>query len=319
MKSDGSVARHDFLPFGEEIQGIGGRTAGLGYVADNVRQKFTQKERDNESGLDYFLARYYSSAQGRFTSPDPRNVMLERQDAEDAEEGNALLKGYLQNPQHWNRYPYALNNPLKYVDPTGEAEEIVVNLNFVYDKNRFKNEEEARKALTAHIANLNKVYGRLNITFNITFTAGKAADLNTDRLPRITEGKKEGSINVFVTNQYGPAPGMSIPTRGESFINLYGISSVPLGGGIVAHEVGHQFGVGAKGVLSNIISDIQIELANFNLGVGGRAAEGIDWVDDYRTATQVLTYGRFAQKTIPRRPTTYDIYRVGARRFASKK
>src|SRR6266542_333668 len=34
MRSDGSVARHDYLPFGEEIQGIGGRTAGIGYVAD---------------------------------------------------------------------------------------------------------------------------------------------------------------------------------------------------------------------------------------------------------------------------------------------
>jgi RHS repeat-associated protein len=36
----------------------------------NVRQKFTLKERDNETNLDYFLARYYSSTQGRFTSPD---------------------------------------------------------------------------------------------------------------------------------------------------------------------------------------------------------------------------------------------------------
>ena len=35
-----------------------------------MRQKFTSKERDNETGLDYFLARYYSSTQGRFTSPD---------------------------------------------------------------------------------------------------------------------------------------------------------------------------------------------------------------------------------------------------------
>lgn len=32
--------------------------------------EFTGKERDAETGLDYFLARYYSSAQGRFTSPD---------------------------------------------------------------------------------------------------------------------------------------------------------------------------------------------------------------------------------------------------------
>ena len=36
-----------------------------------MTQKFTGKERDQETGLDYFIARYDSSAQGRFTSPDP--------------------------------------------------------------------------------------------------------------------------------------------------------------------------------------------------------------------------------------------------------
>ncbi len=76
----GSLAitkRHDYLPFGEELYaGTGGRTTGMGYTVqgyapvDGVRQKFTSKERDDETDLDYFLARYYSSTQGRFTSPD---------------------------------------------------------------------------------------------------------------------------------------------------------------------------------------------------------------------------------------------------------
>ena len=67
-----TTKRHDYLPFGEELSaGTGGRTTTQGYsVTDGVRQKFTQKERDNETGLDYFLARYYSSTQGRFTSSD---------------------------------------------------------------------------------------------------------------------------------------------------------------------------------------------------------------------------------------------------------
>jgi RHS repeat-associated protein len=67
-----------------------------------VRQKFTLKERDNETGLDYFLARYYSSIQGRFTSPDP-----------------LLASGSIYDPQTWNHYSYTLNNPLKYIDPFG--------------------------------------------------------------------------------------------------------------------------------------------------------------------------------------------------------
>jgi len=53
-----NISRHDYFPFGEEIfAGAGGRTPQQGYGAnDNVRQRFTSKERDNETGLDYFLA-----------------------------------------------------------------------------------------------------------------------------------------------------------------------------------------------------------------------------------------------------------------------
>src|SRR5712691_115720 len=61
------------LPFGEELfAGTGGRTPQQGYTAsDNARQKFTLKERDIETGLDYFGERYYASTQGRFISVDP--------------------------------------------------------------------------------------------------------------------------------------------------------------------------------------------------------------------------------------------------------
>ena len=65
------VGRHDYIPFGEEIAGnTGGRDSTFG-TQDFVNQKFTGKERDAESGLDYFGARYYGSALGRFTSSDP--------------------------------------------------------------------------------------------------------------------------------------------------------------------------------------------------------------------------------------------------------
>ena len=103
--SDVSVkARHDYLPFGEDIGLIGGRGNVTGYSAnDSTRQKFTQKERDSESGLDYFLARYFSSAQGRFTSVDS-------------------VVGSINNPQTLNLYVYTRNNPLRFVDPDGHAD-----------------------------------------------------------------------------------------------------------------------------------------------------------------------------------------------------
>jgi RHS repeat-associated protein len=71
--SQGNVrARHDYLPFGEELQArTGGRTMAQGYNAqDGTRQRFTSKERDTESGLDFVKARHYASIQGRFTSTD---------------------------------------------------------------------------------------------------------------------------------------------------------------------------------------------------------------------------------------------------------
>jgi RHS repeat-associated protein len=99
------IARHDYLPFGDEIPvGLGNRTPALGYTtADDTTQRFASKERDHESGLDYFLARYYSSAQGRFTSPDPIPMTADRQS----------------NPQTLNLYVYVGNNPIAYLDPTG--------------------------------------------------------------------------------------------------------------------------------------------------------------------------------------------------------
>ncbi|MFN9895880.1 MAG: RHS repeat-associated core domain-containing protein [Acidobacteriota bacterium] len=66
------------------------------------RSRSTGKERDAETGLDYFGARYMSSAQGRFTSPDEPFV--------DQDESN---------PQSWNLYSYVRNNPLSFTDPTG--------------------------------------------------------------------------------------------------------------------------------------------------------------------------------------------------------
>ena len=80
---------------------------------------FNGKERDAETGLDYFQTRYMSSTQGRFTSPDSYNIMQEMRKGKDESEQRKILNDYLSNPQEWNKYTYALNNPLKMVDPDG--------------------------------------------------------------------------------------------------------------------------------------------------------------------------------------------------------
>jgi RHS repeat-associated protein len=81
----------------------------------------TGKERDTESGNDYFGARYYSSSMGRWTSPDT----------------DFNLKRILPNPQRWNRYAYVINSPLILVDPNGLTD-IYVFLNYLHDPDSAK-------------------------------------------------------------------------------------------------------------------------------------------------------------------------------------
>lgn len=84
-----------YLPFGQEHNP---------QITVN-RYKFTSKERDSETGLDYFGARYLGSTLGRFTSPDSTSYSS------------------LRFPQSWNLYAYTLNNPLSFIDPDGHAVE----------------------------------------------------------------------------------------------------------------------------------------------------------------------------------------------------
>ena len=89
---------------GEIFQFITTFKIGLIHRGSNptTEANFTGQEHDEENQFDFFQARYLSSAQQRFLSPDPANA------------GADPL-----NPQSWNGYAYVNNNPLNAIDPTG--------------------------------------------------------------------------------------------------------------------------------------------------------------------------------------------------------
>ncbi len=98
------TSRSDYMPYGEEIIALGGRSSTEKYVADDVRQGFTGYINDGETGLDFAEARMYSNTLGRFTGVDPICINAKR----------------LVDPQQLNLFIYVRNNPMMYVDPTGE-------------------------------------------------------------------------------------------------------------------------------------------------------------------------------------------------------
>jgi RHS repeat-associated protein len=80
-----------YYPFGAAQADSGGTS---------MRHKYTSQEFDAETGLYYYNARYYNPSLGRFISAD-------------------TVIPNPANPQALNRYSYVVNNPLRYIDPSG--------------------------------------------------------------------------------------------------------------------------------------------------------------------------------------------------------
>jgi RHS repeat-associated protein len=85
-----NIGEQGHFPYGEQ------------WYAANTTTKFffTTYERNNESGLDYAMARFYINRFGRYCQMDP-------------------VGGSPLDPQSWNRYAYARNNPVNATDPSG--------------------------------------------------------------------------------------------------------------------------------------------------------------------------------------------------------
>ncbi|HEX2833529.1 MAG TPA: RHS repeat-associated core domain-containing protein [Thermoanaerobaculia bacterium] len=184
--SDAIIGSHTYYAFGPET------SDGLNEPSI-TRMKFTGHERDLESGgglveLDYMHARYYGAVLGRFLSVDP---VLQ-------------IKRAMRSPQLWNRYSYALNNPIVFTDPTGETVYLVT-----YTTGNTEGDDEFRRAAMTRAAEIQKQKGydpkKDTVLVRGVATKGDFAQAVKDANALAPKFGRVGEINLY--SHSGPRDG----------------------------------------------------------------------------------------------------------------
>ncbi len=148
-----------------------------------LRSRSSGKERDNESGLDFFGARYYGSSLGRFMSVDPK-----------------AASGKLANPQSWNRYSYVLNNPLALFDPDGKEAYFAVQGNNI--------NVQINVLLTG------------NATPRMAAAFQQSANRTLGGAHEATVGGQKYNVNIQVNASTDPKSLPNAQTRGQNTLNI---------------------------------------------------------------------------------------------------
>ncbi|MGH9510388.1 MAG: RHS repeat-associated core domain-containing protein, partial [Terriglobales bacterium] len=229
-------SRHDYLPFGKEVPtDFGGRSSVAGYGAEqNLLQRFTGKEVDPETGLEYFGARYYSGRQARFTSPDAFLVKKE----------------WLYDPQRLHRYAYVRNNPLRFIDPDGEDLIIYEHYGSDLTDEQRRKLERLRQQIRAAIAKKFKDAGVKRVEFR------DASTLSKKQIQEIIEKRPAGVAFLNIVNRsYGNVPagegefGRTYASRQSVVFQGPLSSGTPTDetlafrvGEVASHELGHSVG-----------------------------------------------------------------------------
>jgi RHS repeat-associated protein len=218
----GVVDRLDYLPFGERWNP--GTT--------NERREFAGRQFDLETGLDYFGARYYAGSTGRFTSVDPLGS-----------------SGRMTNPQTFNRYAYALNNPLRHIDPWGlevsadcanKADcKIEVKVNVVFDKALKLSPEQKATLEREQLRRAQETYKTSNIHLTFEYSpveqdvALRGGTLHVDNLdPK--------ALNVVFTNRTVKSKVTVVNGTAIAYVNPWTRMDV-LPWSDTTHEMAHHF------------------------------------------------------------------------------
>ncbi|MGA7317477.1 MAG: RHS repeat-associated core domain-containing protein [Silvibacterium sp.] len=201
---------------------------------------FTGKERDAESGNDYFGARYYASNAGRFMSPDW------------SAQAEPVPYAKLDDPQSLNLYAYVANNPLSRVDPDGHcgsdicaAIQKAMN-NGVAAEDALMGAQEAQKPLSAaseHAIEKSPLTGSQAIAFEGAVTSAATANLIN---PNIIVGLASKESGIDPNAVTGDARGMfQIRPSQQSFLKLTDAQVWSVTGAVpaVSHYFGHYIGM----------------------------------------------------------------------------
>jgi RHS repeat-associated protein len=209
--------------------------------------KFTGKERDAESGLDNFGARYNASTLGRFMTPDPIGIMKQK----------------FVDPQQWNMYAYVRSNPLRFVDPTGAALELIGS-----DIDRKKIIDSLKKAFGDKAGrylydNVDKATGKHYVGVYTNGQDGKSVAFEktnaaASKLGAIIDDKRVATVELVKPGIFSPVGSDNAKTDARTTgaaVNLNsgtlralpptllssGKSEVPNLGDVVSHELGHVY------------------------------------------------------------------------------
>jgi len=177
---------------------------------------------------------------GRFTSPDPFNILTAARDEQEYD-------SFLANPQNWSRYKYGMNSPLAYIDPNGLKEVTAqdcqamgsncatVNLNIIVDPKS----NASQKAIDAQINAAKSFYGDANVHFEVSQVSGVANESTVQK----------DAINVVVSGK-GSAPGQAgFSKNGYAIINLNSKTSTPH---TMVHELAHHFLGHTTGAMNSV-------------------------------------------------------------------
>ena len=164
-----------------------------------VKHRYTGQEWDSETGLYYYGARYYHPAIGRFISAD-------------------TIVANPNNPQNLNRYAYVLNNPLRYVDPTGH---------YCDDEGCFSDPDPYVVPYTDPYIGLSDNYYSYFSGFdqyigNVSVEPGSFGDVSLDSAG--TESPKWSNTNDSGGNTAASSWGYVDPVTNKVSLNIYGRS-----------------------------------------------------------------------------------------------